>query len=113
MAKYRALGPLFIGHRYIEAGEAFDSDLSPGRNWEPIDEDARRAKGAAPVAPEPKLPGEHRTAKVEIPDGWRDLKGLPLINIAKKLGMPRGKGREDAIALIERELAMRSMSAAA
>ena len=32
MPKYRALGPLYI-KRLIVAGEEFESDLSPGRNW--------------------------------------------------------------------------------
>jgi hypothetical protein len=42
MPRYRALGPLYL-RKLVEPGEEFESDLPPGRNWEPLDDEARAA----------------------------------------------------------------------
>lgn len=40
MARYRAKAPLQFGARRIAAGETFSSDATPGRNWQPLDDEA-------------------------------------------------------------------------
>lgn len=111
MARYRANNLLFLD-RLIMVGEEFDSELTPGRNWEPLDEEAKARKAAIQFPPEPKPPGSHDMNLVEIPENWRDLKGFDLLNLAKKLGMGRGN-KDDAIKKIENEVAARALSVAA
>jgi hypothetical protein len=108
MPKYRALGMLFIESRLIIAGEDFESDLIPGKNWHPMDAAAKAAVEKRGAVAEPKLPGEHDTPRVEIPQNWRELNAQQQIALARKLGAP-GKGlkRGDAIKRIETELAHR------
>jgi hypothetical protein len=108
MAKYRALGMLFIESRLILAGEDFESDLDPGKNWHPMDDEAK-AKCEKRAVPNPTDEPHGRTLPlVEIPDDWRDLSAAGQIAIAKKLGSPaKGTTREIAINRIETELAHR------
>lgn len=113
MARYRAKHPIFIGASLYQVGEEFESDLPPGRNWEPLDDEAKAAVAKANHKPEPKLPGQHNTPLVEIPENWTSLKGFDLINLAKKLGLPKNGKADDARALIEKELAARSLKTAA
>jgi hypothetical protein len=40
MARYEALAPLFLDV-FIPAGTTFESDLPPGRNWKPLDDEAK------------------------------------------------------------------------
>jgi hypothetical protein len=113
MPKYRALGPLFIGSQYIEAGEDFESDLIPGRNWQPLDDAAKAAaekRGAVVQLPEPHA----RTVPLaEIPGDWRELSAPKQIALAKKLGAAaKGLTREIAIKQIETEVAHRATVAA-
>lgn len=112
MARYRADNILFIADRLIEAGEEFESDLPPGRNWHPLDEQAKANKSAMTFPEMPVPPGTHGTQRVEIPDNWREMRGLDLVNLARKLGLGKG-GKDEAVKRIEYELAQRGMSAAA
>jgi hypothetical protein len=109
MPKYRALAMLFIDSRLILAGEDFDSDLAPGKNWHPMDAEAKAKCEQRGNVPDPKIPGEHKTPLVEIPDDWRDLTAFQQIALARKLGAP-GKGlkRADAINRIETEVVHRA-----
>lgn len=64
MARYRAKQPLFLGNRYVKAGEEFSDARVPGVNWEPLDAAAKEAvakrfgkpveKEAAPPPPRGK-----------------------------------------------------------
>lgn len=112
MARYRARNLIFIESALYQIGEEFESDLAPGRNWEPIDEEAKAKVAAANLPPMAQMVGEHRTPLTEIPADWRTMKGLDLINLARKLGLKPGKV-EDARAKIEHELATRLEAAAA
>lgn len=112
MARYRAKHPIFIGSALYEAGQEFESDLDPGQNWEPLDDEARAKVANRPVKPTTPPVGLHTTQLTDIPADWREMKGLDLINLARKLGMTGGK-RDDAVKWIEKEVANRAMSAAA
>lgn len=113
MPRYRALNPIFIASALYQPGEEFESDLAPGRNWEPLDAAARAAVAKAKIVPFPKMPGEHKTALVEIPEDWESLKPLAKINLARKLGLAPGGKAKDAVELIERELTTRDFAATA
>lgn len=113
MARYRAKHPIFIGSVLHGIGAEFESDLPPGRNWEPVDAAAKAAAAKTNPQPMPKMPGEHRTAIAEIPDDWESLAGLQILNLAKKFGLPKTGKLADAKALIEKEVAARQIAAAA
>lgn len=112
MANWRAKAQLYVEDRLIEPDEKFSSDLVPGKNWEPLDEPARKAfserfPSGAPVDPKPAGSGH---TMVAIPDDWRDLPTPQIIALAVKLGAPRkGTGRDHAVLHIDREMAARSM----
>ena len=40
MPSYRAKAALYLGREVIKTGETFASDLTPGRNWHPLDDEA-------------------------------------------------------------------------
>lgn len=97
MARYRAKAQLYVGTRLIEVGELFNSDLEPGSQWEPVDENGK-----------PIVPGGDPGA-IDIPDGWRDLAPEKRINLARRLGAPvKGTDKAAADAKIEAELARRA-----
>lgn len=50
MARYKAEAPIFLGIRYINAGEEFESDDVPGRYWIPLDEEGEAKVQAQPPA---------------------------------------------------------------
>lgn len=111
MARYRAKAQLFLD-RLIEVGEEFSSSIVPGRNWEPLDDDAKRAVAAqfpsGVVAP--PAPGDTGRPLLAIPDDWRELSPHKIIQIARKLGAPAtGTGLEVARTWIEREIANRGL----
>lgn len=117
MARYRALNALFV-RRLIVAGEEFESDLPPGRNWAPLDEAARAAvaaRGGNVVQLRTVHDRIDRTppapAAVDIPEDWRDLKWAQRRAIALKLGAPNTINRENADAFIA-EMAQRRLKAA-
>lgn len=117
MAEYAANAMLFIGDRLIMPGETFESDLVPGKNWEPVDAAAKaafekrfgaKALQPAPVAAtapatEPKA-GE---ATDGIPADWRTRKPFYIINLARRLGGgAKNMKLDDAKEMIERHLAL-------
>lgn len=117
MARYRAKRPLFVS-KLIGAGEEFESDLPPGRAWEPMDDEAR-AKVEAYQKDNRKVIAiadrfEGRTidpAAVEIPDDWRLLHPTQRRNLAQKLGAQSNVKTADADIYIEAELERRSSAA--
>ena len=113
MAQYIARNLLFIDSRLIEIGEHFESDLPPGRNWEPVDEEAKAAVAARKFAPEPKLPGDNTKPLIEIPAEWRQLDKVGTVRLARQLGAPNGTKYEPAVEWIAREEAARNVAVAA
>jgi hypothetical protein len=118
MARYRALGPLYL-RRLIVAGEEFESELPPGRNWEPLDEEARAAvakyrSGNARVLSvvERLEPTPSAFAAVQIPDDWRELSAQRRRWLAQKLGAQSNVKAADANTYIEAELERRAQKAA-
>lgn len=62
MAGYRAKADLFVDGVAIKSGQEFDSENTPGRNWEPRDVGARARvkatfgdKPPAPIADTPNI----------------------------------------------------------
>jgi len=118
MARYRALSRLYI-RRLIVAGEEFESDLPPSRNWEPLDEEAHEAvkqfrekAGKVLEIAERLDPMPRQTAAVEIPDDWRSLSGPKRRFLAQKLGAQSNVREADANSFIEAELERRASKAA-
>lgn len=100
--KYRAIAALFVDGRPIAPDEEFASASVPGRNWEPIDKEAKAAVSAhfasvpeqsafaKSVLAEPAILGG-----TEIPVDWRGLHHMTRIKIARALAgaieVPDGK----------------------
>ena len=113
MARYRALAPLFL-RRLIEAGEEFDSELQPGRNWEPLDDEARAAvekyrgakAGILEIA-ERRDPKPRDAKTIAIPADWQDLSGQKRRALAMRLGAQANVTANDANSFIEAELERR------
>lgn len=108
MGLYRAKSRLFLG-RLVEVGEEFSSDDVPGRNWEPLDDEAKAAVadrfGAAEAPQETKFTGK---PLVDIPADWKEFSKPKLLALAHKLGAPaKGTGAEQAKEWIEREIVQR------
>ena len=38
--RYRAKDKIVVGSRHVKAGEEFESEAEPGKNWFPLDSDA-------------------------------------------------------------------------
>jgi hypothetical protein len=106
MARYRAKAMLFLD-RLIVAGEEFESDATPGRNWEPLDDEAKAAIAAMAFEPEPRLPGSHDGKPIDIPENWRTMYKVDIVRLARRLGAPNGIKAPEAVARIEREVAAR------
>lgn len=114
MARYRAKTPQFIGVYYYQTGEVFESDLPPGRNWEPLDAKARAAVAKRDgLAEATKAEPEHKPddAEVSIPDDWLEGSKVQVIALAKKLGAPNTSNFTKAVAWIEKIAAERAASA--
>jgi len=118
MAKYRALGPLFL-RRLVETGEEFESDLQPGRNWHPLDDEAkaavdkyRGANGKVLAIAERLDPKAREPAAVEIPADWGGLSGPKRRSLAQKLGAQSNVKEANANSFIEAELERRGQKAA-
>jgi hypothetical protein len=114
MPRYRALRPLFI-RTLIVPGEEFESDLPPGRAWEPLDDAAREAvekhragQGKVIDIVERLDPKRAEASTVQIPETWRDLHASARRNIAQRLGAQSNVKVADADTYIEAELARRS-----
>jgi hypothetical protein len=97
MARYRAKAQLYVGTRLINPGDLFNSDLEPGLQWEPVDENGKSiAPGGDP-------------GTIDIPNDWRDLTPEKRISLARRLGAPvKGTDKAAADAKIEAELARRA-----
>lgn len=106
MARYRAKALLYVDRLIVE-GEEFESNLTPGINWEPLDKDAKAAADNRPTIEVRSLTGIHDTPRTDIPEDWADKKPISIINLARKLGLPQGSKLPDARAWIEREQAAR------
>ena len=111
MALYRAKKELFLD-RHIVAGEQFSSDMVPGRNWEPLDDDAKAAVearfGENGPTPEPVRPELQTKPLLAIPEDWRNLRPEQIINLARRLGAPvKGTKLKEATDWVEREIAQR------
>ncbi len=106
MARYRARASLFTD-RLISPGEEFTSDSPPGRNWEPLDDEAKAKvvslrKPREPSGLEPSKP------LMAVPEDWREMSPKKQIALAHKLGAPaKGTTGETARVFIEREIANR------
>lgn len=118
MARYRARAALFI-RRLIDAGEEFESDLPPGRNWEPIDDDAKaavekyRADRGQVLALYDRLdPKPRDKATVEIPADWKTLSGPKRRSLAQRLGAQSTVTEADANSFIAAELEIRGQKVA-
>jgi hypothetical protein len=114
MPKYRALRPLFI-RSLIVPGEEFESDLPPGRAWEPLDDEARAAvekyrasQGKIIDIVERLDPKRADHSAVVIPGDWRELHATSRRNLAQKLGAQSNVKTADADSYIEAELASRA-----
>ena len=114
MPRYRALGPLFL-RKLIAPGEEFESDLPPGRNWEPMDDEARTAveqfratNGKVLEIADRLNPRARDPAAVDIPADWRELSGPKRRFLAQKLGAQSNVREADANSYIEAELERRA-----
>lgn len=56
MSKYAAKQALLVDGVYIRAGEKFESDQIPGKNWEPLDKEGRAAWHARHGGDNPDTP---------------------------------------------------------
>lgn len=118
MARYRALGPIFM-RRLIAAGEEFESDLPPGRNWQPLDK-----SGEVAVAHMQNEQGPRRAAlarmdnvrpapdAIDIPPDWETLSKPQKRGLAMKLGAPGTVTAADAETFITAHLERRAQKAA-
>jgi hypothetical protein len=119
MPKYRLHADHFLDGNRCRAGDVVDFHGNPGSQMEPLDDDARRRfqamldeRKSQRKAPLTRFPFQRIEAKVTggperkpmdrtIPEDWRNLKGLQLTNLAKKLGAPFGVNAHNARAFIE------------
>ena len=118
MARYRALGPLFV-RTLIAPGEEFESDLPPGRNWHPLDDEAQAAvekfraeKGAVLSIADRLDPSRQAAASVEIPADWDSLPWFELRALALKLGAQSNVKKDDAKSYVKAELERRGQKVA-
>lgn len=119
MPRYRALGPVFVRTLKV-AGEEFESDLQPGRNWEPLDDEAKaavekyRASQGKVLSIYNKIdPPTRDNGGVEIQQDWRALSGPKRRGLAKRLGAQANVTEADANSYIEAELERRSQKTSA
>jgi hypothetical protein len=113
MARYRARAALFV-RRLIDAGEEFESDLPPGRNWEPIDDAAKAAveeymasRGKVLALYDRLDPKPRDKAAVDIPPDWATLSGPKRRSLAQRLGAQSNVTEADANSFINAELEIR------
>jgi hypothetical protein len=128
MPRYRLHAPSYLSvsgrpedARVYQPGAEIDYKGVPGSKMEPLDDKAWTAFHAhfgnrpnlkhpfavKPVAIKPPAPPVH-PSDVDIPEDWREIKGLPLLHLARKLGKTGKFGREDAVQFIEAEVARRA-----
>lgn len=119
MPLYVAKNWLFVGRREIEPGETFESELPPGRNWEPIDDEAkarceqRDRERAALYAKQAKIDQAPTAPEaIPIPADWLELRPEKVVNLARRLGASGKCNHTQAVAWIEKVLAARAEQAA-
>jgi len=117
MASYKLWGPCYLDNRYRAAGETVEFAGPPNAQMEPLDAagweafhtyaSERQNRRQAPVTRFPfKVIEQSQTAiasQVEIPANHASLKGLPLTNLARRLGAPRDMDSSRAHAFIAAE----------
>ena len=118
MPKYRALGPLFL-RKLLKAGEEFESELPPGRNWLPLDDEARAAvekmkadRGQVFQIADRLDPRPHNNDAVDIPKDWPSLSGQKRRALAQKLGAQSNVKVADADTYITAEIERRGQKVA-
>lgn len=119
MAQYWAKALLYVDRLLIKPGEQFESDLPPGRNWVPIDDEAKercaaRDQARAPLYSEQaKLdaPGP-AAAAVPIPEDWLEQRPQNVIGLARRLGARPTCNFTQAVAWIEKTITARAHEAA-
>lgn len=118
MPRYRALGPLYL-RRLIVAGEEFESDLPPGRNWQPLDAEAEAAveqyraeKGQVLEIADRLNPRVTDKQAVEIPAEWQGLSWPKRRVLAMQLGAQSNVKSADANSFITAELERRAQKSA-
>lgn len=114
MPQYRALRPLYL-RKLIYTGEVFESDLPPGRNWEPLDDEARaavqkyRSENSTVLEMADKFdPAPRAYAAVEIPDDWQAMSGPKRRALAMKLGAQATVKHAESNSFIQAELDRRA-----
>lgn len=119
MAKYRALG-LIYNKGLIQPGQEFESDLPPGRNWEPLDDAAKAAVAKINAEKGPQRAALARMDNVrpandaiEIPADWQNFSKSQIRGLAMKLGAPGTVSAANAETFITAELERRAQKAAA
>lgn len=110
MAWYRAKGHLFVDGRLIEPGEEFESELSPGRNWEPLDA-AEADDGDGDEEFEREEP-RRNVGPVPIPEDWEHMPGFWRRGLAMRLGAPNTIKLVEANDFILAEIERRALAAA-
>lgn len=122
MPLYRAKALLFIdGDRLIYPGDEFQSDIEPGKNWEPLDAAASKAvaamlakRGGAIKAAEASGIDQRNphAASIQIPDDWHALSKPKRRALAMKIGALPTCTVVEADSFIEAELGRRAQLAA-
>lgn len=121
MAQYRAKAQVYVGGRLYQPGDTFTGEGVPGLQWDPIDDEAKAAVAARPATlrgqrgkPQPDIPppAASTAAKshVTIPDEWRYGTADRRIDLAVKLGAPKGITAKKAEEFIEAEVARRAVA---
>jgi hypothetical protein len=113
MARYRARALLLVD-RLIEPGEEFSSALPPGRNWEPLDDEARaavetfRTENAKVLSIVERIEAD----AVKIPENWEHRSVAQRRGLAQRLGAMKDVTIEEAEAVIRAEIERRGALAA-
>lgn len=111
--RYRAKAPLFV-RKLILAGEEFESDLPPGRNWHPLDDEAKAAvekyrsgQGKVLELYNKRDPAPIDPNVIDIPDDWKSLPQQKRRGLAMKFGAQSNVKADNADSFITAELERR------
>ena len=128
MPQYKLHTDHFLDGARARAGSVVEFDGLPGSEMEPLDDAGwerfhehaaqRKARGLPPVTRFPFAVIESKATGVpvrerklaDLPENWRELKGLPLTNLAIRLGAARGIKADQAAKFIEAEEANRAIA---
>lgn len=120
MAKYRVTAISWIGGRTVQPGEVIEYAGVPGSKLIPVDDEAEAAKedakrsrlplGGRAAALLPVKVNPEKPERVEVPEGWEDLRPEARINLARRLGAPaKGTGTKQADEFIKAEIVNRAV----